>query len=81
MAEESRARQLGDVGDNAPAKWDWGGPVGEPHLVIMFFAEPDCFEAFVQSAKGPAWADAFDVQRVLDTTDMDGIEPFGFADG
>ena len=81
MAEESRARQLGDVEGNAPKRWDWGGPAGEPHLVVMFFAEPGCFDAFVQDAKGAAWTDAFEVQRLLGTADMDGIEPFGFADG
>jgi len=81
MAEESRARQLGDVEGNAPKWWDWGGGAGEPHLAVMFFAEPGCFEAFVQSAKGTAWTEAFEVQRILGTADMDGIEPFGFADG
>ena len=41
MAPESRARELGDVESNAPKYWEWGGPVSEPHLVVMFFAEPD----------------------------------------
>ncbi len=81
MAEESRARQLGDVESNAPKWWNWGGPAGDPHLVVMFFAEPGCFDVFVEDAKGAAWADAFEVQRVLGTADMDGVEPFGFADG
>jgi hypothetical protein len=40
MAQESRARQLGDVETNDPKGWDWGGPGNEPHLVQMFFAEP-----------------------------------------
>ena len=39
MTEESRSRRLGDVGDNAPSKWRWGGPGKVPHLVVMFFAE------------------------------------------
>ena len=40
MAEQSRARQLGDVGDNAPSNWAWGSYGSEPHAVVMFFGEP-----------------------------------------
>ncbi len=81
MAQESRARQLGDVESNAPKWWDWGGPASEPHLVVMFFAEPGCFEALVQGSTGAAWTEAFEMLRSLPTADLDGIEPFGFADG
>ena len=81
MAQESRARQLGDVEDDAPQWWDWGGPAGEPHLVVMFFGEPGSFAELVKGATGAAWTAAFDVMRMLETADMDGIEPFGFADG
>lgn len=81
MTQESRSRQLGDVGSNAPAYWEWGGPAGEPHVLVMFFGEPGHFEAAVQSSTGTVWNEAFEVLRLLDTADMDGIEPFGFADG
>lgn len=81
MAQESRARQLGDVEDDAPKWWDWGGPAGEPHLIVMFFGEPGCFAEFVKDATGAGWTAAFELMRMLDTADMDGIEPFGFADG
>lgn len=81
MAQESRARQLGDVESNAPKWWDWGGPASEPHLVVMFFAEPGSFEALVQSSTTAAWTEAFEMLRSLPTADLDGIEPFGFADG
>jgi deferrochelatase/peroxidase EfeB len=82
MAEESRARQLGDVGNNDPSNWRWGRHQHEPHVLVMFFAEPEQFDSFVQSAKGNAWSDAFedDVPR-LGTSNLDGDEPFGFADG
>src|SRR6202035_3495460 len=53
MAQESRSRQLGDVETNAPAKWGWGGPGRAPHLVVMFFREPEPYENFVQNSKGP----------------------------
>ena len=39
--QESRARQLGDVGNNAPIKLDWGSYGSEPHALVMFFAEQD----------------------------------------
>jgi len=81
MTQESRARQLGDIGENAPSGWDWGYAAKEPHLVVMFFAEKERFDAFVQSSRGAAWTEAFDEIESLPTADLDGVEPFGFADG
>src|SRR4029450_13938828 len=52
-----------------------------PDLVVMFFAEPGRLESFMQSATGHLWADAFDMLGCLYTGDLDGREPFGFADG
>jgi deferrochelatase/peroxidase EfeB len=81
MTEESRARRLGDVGRNAPSQWDWGYTDRMPHLVIMFFAESGQLAMHVQNAKGNWWDQAFEEMRWLDTADLDGVEPFGFADG
>ncbi len=85
MAAENRARRLGDVGNNAPAGWEWGAgvPSRVPHLVVMFFAEPGNggVDAFMHRVQGNTWTDAFDVLRRLDTADLDGVEPFGFTDG
>jgi Dyp-type peroxidase family len=81
MAEESRARQLGDVGNSAPSNWAWGRYAREPHAVVMFFAEPEHFDSFVQSTKGNTWSDAFEEVTSLGTSNLDGDEPFGFADG
>ena len=81
MAERSRARQLGDVGDNAPSGWDWGHGASEPHLVVMFFAEPGHLDALIGRCCQDAWGEAFERVRRLDTSNLDGIEPFGFADG
>jgi deferrochelatase/peroxidase EfeB len=92
MAQESRARQLGDVGNNAPSNWLWGSKGSdnldreqetdrEPHVLIMFFAEPDQFASFVENAKGDTWCDAFEEVTWLGTSNLDGDEPFGFADG
>jgi deferrochelatase/peroxidase EfeB len=81
MTEESRARQLGDVGRNASSNWAWGSNGREPHVLVMFFAEPGQFDSFVQSAKGNTWTDAFEELTSLGTSDLDENEPFGFADG
>lgn len=81
MAEQSRARQLGDVGDNAPSNWAWGSYGSEPHAVVMFFGEPNQFDSFVQTTKGNSWSDAFEDVTWLGTSNLDGNEPFGFADG
>jgi deferrochelatase/peroxidase EfeB len=76
-----RRRFLGDVKHNDPERWDWGGPGREPHLLVMFFAEPEYFDSFVQSTKGNTWNDAFEEAIWLGTSNLDGDEPFGFADG
>ena len=81
MTEESRTRRLGDVDTNAPSQWAWGYGASVPHLVVMFFAAPGTLTDFIQSVTGPRWPDAFEEMRWLKTADLDGIEPFGFADG
>ena len=81
ISQENRARELGDVASNSPEYWQWGGPGNEPHLVVMFFAEPDYFESFVQSITSDNWREAFTEPYWLPTENLDGIEPFGFSDG
>ena len=81
MAQESRARQLGDVGTNAPSNWTWGSYGGEPHAVVMFFAEQDQLDVFTQRARDQNWTEAFEEITSLGTSNLDGDEPFGFADG
>ena len=82
MTDPARARRLGDVGANDPASWRWGGGAGEPHVLVMFFTrEAEALDRFVVRTTGPSFAAAFDVQQTLETSDLDGIEPFGFVDG
>ncbi len=80
MTEPSRSRRLGDINDNAPAKWWWGGVGQEPHLVVMFFAKSELLNSFVRDCTESVWNEAFEVQWLY-TSDLDGIEPFGFPDG
>ena len=81
MAEESRARRLGDIGSDAPERWEWGYEASVPHLMVMFFAEPGGLASLIQASQGENWARAFEEMRWLRTADLDGVEPFGFADG
>ena len=81
MTEGSRTRRLGDVGANAPERWDWGCSTDVPHLLVMFFAEPGLLSGWIQTAKDRSWNAGFDEWRWLGTENLDGIEPFGFADG
>jgi Dyp-type peroxidase family len=81
MNTDYRNRLLGDVDSNAPTHWKWGAPGSEPHLLVMFFAEPDQFASFVENAKGDTWFDAFEEVTWLGTSNLNRDEPFGFADG
>ncbi|MEO8577181.1 MAG: peroxidase [Gemmatimonadales bacterium] len=81
MTEDSRTRRLGDVNSNSPSEWAWGTGNRLPHLVAMFFAEPGLLHGFIQSTKGASWDQAFEELRTLTTENLDGVEPFGFADG
>jgi Dyp-type peroxidase family len=81
MGQESRARQLGDVGRNAPPNWSWGGDGRDPHVLVMFFAEQGQLDAFVQRTTDQDWNEAFEEITSLGTSNLDGDEPFGFADG
>jgi Dyp-type peroxidase family len=80
--DTNRSRRLGDVGANAPASWDWGAPGRVPHLVVMLFAEPGKFDAWMQSVCGGTWfAQGFNEIGRLTTSDLGGREHFGFIDG
>jgi len=81
MADDSRARRLGDVGENAPSRWQWGGAGKVPHVLVMFFAEPGRLGGFVEGTTGSAWRDAFGDVHWLETGTLRPVEAFGFADG
>jgi deferrochelatase/peroxidase EfeB len=81
-ADANRARRLGDVGNNDPARWQWGGPSADqvPHVLVLVYARPGHLDEGCRSLEGQ-WAGAFELMRWLPTTDMGGVEPFGFTDG
>jgi len=79
--DESRSRRLGDVGASDPNRWQWGGPGTVPHVLVMLYAEPTLLDGWKQTIKGAQWATAFRELACLSTSHLDGVEPFGFADG
>jgi Dyp-type peroxidase family len=81
ITEESRSRRLGDLGANDPSLWEWGGRGSVPHVMAAFFAAPGRLAGFVEAQTGQAWTNGFEPLRWLETSQLDGVEPFGFVDG
>ena len=79
-APANRCQRLGDVGVSDPAGWQWGGPRKQPDLVVMLYAKTS-LGAWEQSVQNDRWQAAFDTIATLETSDMGGLEPFGFTDG
>jgi Dyp-type peroxidase family len=79
--DESRSRRLGDVGTNSPQNWTWGGPGKVPHILLMAYARDPLLEQFMKTIQDSQWDDAFGVIDVLPTSNLYGVEPFGFIDG
>ena len=80
-ANPNRSRRLGDIGANAPDKWTWGVGEREPHVLVMLFAGPARIDGLALETREAAEASGFAAIETLPTTDMGGVEPFGFADG
>ena len=76
----NRSHRLGDVGPNDTAQWEWGAAGRIPHVGVFLYA--------LRGRLKP-WQDAIEVQIEpgfelmgrLSTSDMGGLEPFGFIDG
>jgi len=78
--DANRARRLGDVGANDPSRWQWGAGARMPHLLVLLYALPGKLAGF-QSAVEAQCGAGFERIACLTTSDLDGIEPFGFMDG
>jgi len=77
----NRSHRLGDMGSSDPTQWQWGGPEAMPHVLVMVYATAGRFEAWKHEVTGDTFTRAFRVMDCLTTKDLDGREPFGFADG
>jgi deferrochelatase/peroxidase EfeB len=78
--DPNRTRRLGDVGESAPERWDWGSGNRLPHVAVLLYALPGNLEAFQRSVETQCLA-GFELLYRLPTANMGGVEPFGFADG
>jgi deferrochelatase/peroxidase EfeB len=80
-SDENRSRRLGDTGANAPSNWRWGAGEREPHVLLMLFARSERIDAIAADAVEQAGRSGLSVLAQLPTSDMGGVEPFGFVDG
>jgi Dyp-type peroxidase family len=83
MTTPHRTRILGDLDENAPARWEWGGH-GEPSIdaVLLLYALDDSTLAALEAEQTKALPEGgLSVVRRLGTADLDDFEPFGFRDG
>jgi deferrochelatase/peroxidase EfeB len=78
--DANQARRLGDVGANDPGRWQWGTGPRLPHVLVLLYAMPGRLASW-QAAIAAQCAAGFDLLTCLATSDLDGIEPFGFTDG
>jgi Dyp-type peroxidase family len=80
MTTSHRSRILGDVGDSAPERWDWGGPrtaVVDAVLLLYAVDAPTLTALEHEHSPGPGLR----ILATLGTSNLDGREPFGFRDG
>jgi Dyp-type peroxidase family len=81
MTTPHSRRVLGDVDENAPERWEWGGPGGPIDAVLMLYAQGrQALDALEQEQMRLISGGAAVVAR-LGTSDLQDREPFGFRDG
>ncbi len=78
--DANRARRLGDVGANDPSRWQWGAGTRVPHVAVLLYAMPGRLAVLQQAIESQCEA-GFERMACLATSDLDGVEPFGFTDG
>jgi Dyp-type peroxidase family len=83
MTTPHRTRILGDLDENTPARWEWGGPSGPSiDAVLLLYARDNGELSRLEAEQTQALAQGgISVVRRLETSDLDGFEPFGFRDG
>jgi len=82
---EGRSRRLGDIGENAPSNWEWGGKGEAPDVLVMLYAEAGGLASFQQAVSADL-ALGFDAHAALVAACAPNDakvrrEPFGFVDG
>lgn len=85
-SDDRRSHRLGDVGESAPAHWDWGTGNREPHVLLLLLAKEKQIADWANGIEADALANGFSLVASFDGCpgSEDGSpskEPFGFADG
>jgi Dyp-type peroxidase family len=83
MTTTYRSRLLGDVGDDDPAGWLWGGPSTDAvHAAVLVYAPTAAaLDGRVDEIAADAQRRGWLVTRRLETAPLSPNEPFGFHDG
>lgn len=79
-SDAARARRLGDIGANDPRGWQWGAGEQVPHVAVLLYARSGRLAAWEQETETQWGAGFVRIARLL-TSDLQGLEPFGFVDG
>ena len=79
-SDAARSRRLGDMGESDPGRWRWGSGARVPHVALLLYALPDHLEQWQRSIEAQCEA-GFEPLARLETSDLQGVEPFGFVDG
>ncbi|HEX3150754.1 MAG TPA: hypothetical protein VHR66_21935 [Gemmataceae bacterium] len=88
LTEPHRQRLLGDVGEDSPDKWRWGGTQGDAraervHMVLMVFAaDAAILKEYWDQVRQVVLDHGMSILGMLDgQLDKDNKEVFGFKDG
>jgi Dyp-type peroxidase family len=83
MTTPYRSRLLGDVGEDAPSRWRWGGPDTDriDVLVLLYAVSAPVLESLVERVAGDAAQGGLRLVERLDTDVLSDREHFGFRDG
>lgn len=79
-SDAAHARRLGDIGANDPRGWKWGVGNRVPHIAVLLYARSGRLAAWEQEITAQCAAGFVCIER-LSTSDLHGMEPFGFVDG
>jgi Dyp-type peroxidase family len=83
MTTPHRSRILGDLDENAPARWEWGSPGGpQIDLALLLYSRDGTGLARLEEEQTRGLtAGGLALRHRLGTSDLDDFEPFGFRDG
>jgi len=79
-SDAARSRRLGDVAESDPGRWRWGAGARVPHVALLLYALPDHLGEWQRSIEAQCDG-GFETLARLETSDLQGVEPFGFVDG